>query len=270
MGPYALETCGAWINILCCLFWNGGKQTKSIDEWARVLRENRKKTEKILEFLEKKGIADFERLDNQNVTITSRRMVRDFRISQLRTEVGKLGGNPGLKKIKENREILDNQNDNQKDQSSVSVSSSDNKDTPISPSADEEKKEKPKKTKPPKTPIPENFQISDRVKRWAAEKHFTNLEDHLEYFKSCCAAKGYEYINWDDAFMNAIRGNWAKIESKQGGTGPRSYDDPNTTCPSCKKVVLKTDILNGKCFKCDPGGKNAGIGDLFKNSPAQH
>ncbi len=121
MGPYSLEMCGAWINILCSLFWDGGKQTKTLDEWARILRENRKKTEKIFDFLEKKGIADFERLDNQNVTIISRRMVRDFRITQLRKEVGKLGGNPNLKKTSP---ALLNQTDNQKPTPSSSSSSS--------------------------------------------------------------------------------------------------------------------------------------------------
>jgi hypothetical protein len=124
MGPYSLEICGAWINILCSLFWDGGKQTKSIDEWARILRENRKKTEKILDFLEKKSVADFERLDNQSLTIISRRMVRDFRIAQLRKEVGRLGGNPNL--IKSAKPLL-NQTVNQKPTPSSSTSSSTSK-----------------------------------------------------------------------------------------------------------------------------------------------
>ena len=44
-------------------------------------------------------------------------MVKDERIRKLRQEVGKLGGNPGLIKIREN---LVNQTSNQNDQSSVS------------------------------------------------------------------------------------------------------------------------------------------------------
>ena len=48
-------------------------------------------------------------------------MVKDWKISQLRKEVGKLGGNPTLKKeIK----VLDNQTDNQKPTPSSSSSSS--------------------------------------------------------------------------------------------------------------------------------------------------
>jgi len=85
-----------------------------LEEWARILREKNKKTEKILHFLSEKGIADIHGLDNQsdnqNITIRSRRMVRDLKLSQLRREVGKLGGNPNLKK-----QALDlvKQNDNQ-------------------------------------------------------------------------------------------------------------------------------------------------------------
>lgn len=131
LGDQPHEIGGAWMLILCSLFWDGGRQTKTIQEWAKILRETRKKTEKILNFLREKHIADFEVLDNQNVTIISRRMVRDFEISKLRKEVGRLGGNPNLRgKPKK----LDNQTDNQKPTPSVSVSvSSSNLNPPIPP-----------------------------------------------------------------------------------------------------------------------------------------
>jgi len=61
------------------------------------------------------------------------------------------------------------------------------------------------------TPIPENFTVSDRVKKWAGEKGHTNLEEHLENFVLTSEAKGYTYVDWDKAFMNAIRGDWAKV-----------------------------------------------------------
>jgi hypothetical protein len=41
-------------------------------------------------------------------------------------------------------------------------------------------------------------------------------------------------------------------------------NDPFTDCPNCKKRVLKTDLINGKCYTCDPGDKNAGISRLFQ------
>jgi len=123
MEEHPLEIQGAWIVLLCKLWWSEtrGEATKNLEEWARILREKKKKTEKILHFLQEKNIASVHFLDNQNITIISRRMVKDCRISKIRQEVGRLGGNPGLKKIEENRKVLDNQIDNQNNQSPVPV-----------------------------------------------------------------------------------------------------------------------------------------------------
>ncbi len=59
--------------------------------------------------------------------------------------------------------------------------------------------------------IPKNFSISDRVRKWAKEKGHNHLDERLEHFVSACNAKGYKYKNFDDAFMNAIRDDWAKM-----------------------------------------------------------
>jgi hypothetical protein len=64
------------------------------------------------------------------------------------------------------------------------------------------------------TPLPENFQISDRVLKWAAQQGLAGvIELHFEAFVSTCKAKGYAYVDWDEAFMNAVRKNWAKIQA---------------------------------------------------------
>ncbi|GEM_PF-1921199 len=81
----------------------------------------------------------------------------------------------------------------------------------------EEPKSKPKseKIKKPKTimtTLPENFEVSERVKIWAAQKGFDRLEEHLEYFIGYAVASGKKYADWDQALMNAIRGNWAKLK----------------------------------------------------------
>jgi len=104
-----LEVEGAWIRICCRLWWSEkrGEASKPLQEWARILRKSERKTKEIFQILLDKHIASGSVLDNQNITIISRRMVRDFEISELRKRVGKLGGNPGLKKIQNN---LDNQN----------------------------------------------------------------------------------------------------------------------------------------------------------------
>lgn len=86
-----------------------------------------------------------------------------------------------------------------------------------------EKKESIKKEKdaPHKKPthsknksIPDDFVISDRVRLWAEQKGYSHLGEHLESFILKCRAKNYQYTNWDSAFMNAIRDDWAKVNQE--------------------------------------------------------
>jgi len=64
-----------------------------------------------------------------------------------------------------------------------------------------------------KTSLPEGFTISERVRRWAAQRSYDRLDEHLETFKQKAAANGYTYASWDDAFMGAIRDDWAKLRA---------------------------------------------------------
>lgn len=64
-----------------------------------------------------------------------------------------------------------------------------------------------------KSQMPPDFGISERVKAWALENKHGQLERHLAAFRISCQAKGYTYADWDAAFMNAIRNNWAKLEA---------------------------------------------------------
>lgn len=66
-----------------------------------------------------------------------------------------------------------------------------------------------------KTSIPSNFSISDRVISWANEKGYRDLQKHFDHFVILAQAKGYTYTDWDAAFMNAIRNNWAKVPSSR-------------------------------------------------------
>jgi len=61
--------------------------------------------------------------------------------------------------------------------------------------------------------IPENFVASERVKVWAEGKGHLNLDKHLESFIGAAKTHGYRYVDWDEAFMKAIRDNWAKLPS---------------------------------------------------------
>ncbi|WP_426355645.1 hypothetical protein ACN9MD_09630 [Stenotrophomonas maltophilia] len=89
-----------------------------------------------------------------------------------------------------------------------------------------EKKEHPRKRAPSRSAMPNGFSISERVRAWAAEKGHDRLDQHLESFRAKATAKGYTYADWDAAFMEAIRENWAKLPTKvvqlhQAGGGRR-------------------------------------------------
>ena len=75
----------------------------------------------------------------------------------------------------------------------------------------------PKADKQRKAKMPPDFAISERVATWASKNGFGSLEAHLEAFKRKVEASGYMYINWDSAFMEAIREDWAKLRTPQRG-----------------------------------------------------
>jgi hypothetical protein len=80
-----------------------------------------------------------------------------------------------------------------------------------------DKNDKKKEKKSIKRKMPPDFSISERVLNWAEKNGHRNLDGHLESFKLKCEAKGYQYIDWDAAFMNAIRDDWAKLNGNGDG-----------------------------------------------------
>lgn len=77
----------------------------------------------------------------------------------------------------------------------------------------------------PKASIPEDFGISERVASWAAMKGFGLLDEHLESFKAKCAANGYAYADWDAAFQEAVRQDWAGLRKSMGKGAMRPASD---------------------------------------------
>ena len=81
-----------------------------------------------------------------------------------------------------------------------------------SDSTTDSNKEKSKSTARKRaTPLPKDFEISQRVTTWAAEKGFASLDRYLEFFTSKAKAKGYTYADWDQALMNCIREDWPEL-----------------------------------------------------------
>jgi hypothetical protein len=67
-----------------------------------------------------------------------------------------------------------------------------------------------------KSEMPPDFGVSSRVKAWAKTKGYGELGAHLEAFTAKCAAHRYAYADWDAAFMEAIREDWAKLRGESG------------------------------------------------------
>ncbi len=74
-----------------------------------------------------------------------------------------------------------------------------------------EEKRRIKKNNKRKVTLPDDFDVSERVQRWADEKGYSRLGEHLENFKLAAESKSYTYADWDSAFMRAVRENWAKL-----------------------------------------------------------
>lgn len=93
-------------------------------------------------------------------------------------------------------------------------------------------------TRSRKTSMPEGFGVSDRVRAWAAEKGFGRLDEHLEAFKAKCQAKGYTYSEWDSAFMEAIREDWAKLRGRgpNGAAPPPDQQTPRGPDPELERI----------------------------------
>lgn len=117
-----------------------------------------------------------------------------------------------------------------------------------------------------KTGLPADFVASERVKAWAAEKGYGQLPEHLEAFKRKATAKGYAYVDWDAAFMEAIREDWAKLRGKTAnGAAPpaeprhtdsseatrRMLDESNKgTKPATPEIMAKLDAaLKGRVYQ---------------------
>lgn len=110
----------------------------------------------------------------------------------------------------------------------------------IDPQVGREGKGKERKTreKPRVTSLPENFSISSAVKTWAEKNGYRHLGKHLEHFCNTALAKGYAYADWDAAFRNAIKDNWAKIDNSSPDVSADPRGEPYTYVLDLKKEPL--------------------------------
>lgn len=69
------------------------------------------------------------------------------------------------------------------------------------------------------TQIAPSFAVSEAVQAWGKRKGFRDLEAYREVFVGRNLASGRRYVDWDQAFMNAVREDWyglRKTDSTRG------------------------------------------------------
>lgn len=241
----ALRSCstgarGLWIDMIC--FMHEGAPygyLKVADKvilpsnLARMVGETLEVVECWLDELHEAGVFDIE-----NGAIYSRRMIRDEILRQKRADGGKLGGNPSLKV---NHEVILEDKQNPTPSSSVSSSSSSLNNIP---------QDKPAK-RPRKTSISADFNISTKVKDWAAKNNFDKLDEHLDAFVRKATMNGYQYVDWDLAFMEAIREDWAKLRGKPSFY-QNSADIARVTVPMSDKPDPALEKIKADAKKAAP------------------
>jgi len=74
---------GFWIRIICKLWYaeNQGRMTRTLDQWARILRCSKMKANEVLLYFQSEKIGDVT-FSNQNVTVISRRIFRDAKLRE--------------------------------------------------------------------------------------------------------------------------------------------------------------------------------------------
>ena len=57
--------------------------------------------------------------------------------------------------------------------------------------------------------------MNDELFAWGNQNGYgkTILQQHLDYFKDAAAARGYQYADWNAAFRNAVKADWAGLST---------------------------------------------------------
>jgi hypothetical protein len=117
--------------------------------------------------------------------------------------------------------------------------------------------------RPPKVPMPEDFGVSPRVQAWATERGFAELPQHLDAFKRKVAAHGYRYTDWDAAFMEAVREDWAKLRGgSANGKAPPPESERNGGWHETRAGIESKGVELG-IGAWDETAFNAGIGEQW-------
>lgn len=237
---HPLEIEGAWIRICCRLWWSDtpGTLEKPLRFWSDLLRIHGNKTLGIVRHLGRERIADIVE-DNGLIRITSRRMVHDEIIRDIRRKAGLLGGNPAL--VLNKQEVKQTVNQNPTPSSSASTSSS--------PSSIKEI-EKPSITPLTRTDkltqdelqeitrlafkIERHYQQKFNITLWIQNNIGMNPQTHLHVLRRICAEGDKD--KWPD-FPKAYADKIASVEEG-------NYNERDHTAQAKINKNVFSDLLN--------------------------
>lgn len=103
----------------------------------------------------------------------------------------------------------------------------------------------PKQTRPARTPrkspvrsLPGDFSVSPAIRAWAGKGGFGRLDERLAHFVGWAKASGKQYADWDQAFQNAIRDDWAKLNGTYGPGVRQQPKAPATAFKTAEELGL--------------------------------
>ncbi len=204
LSEHPLEIEGAWIRICCALWWSEtpGSATKPLTNWSRILRVGEKKSLAIITYLLNQKIAEVD-IQDTTITITSRRMVKDEHIRNIRRCAGIKGGNPALISKPKEDDLLNQNLLNQKPTPSSSSSSSTSNKKKI-------------------TTWPDDFTLTPHLRKLASKYIPADMIDiEWEAFKAYSLSNNKKYADWDAAWTTRYV-NFARFNKT---TSPKSKED---------------------------------------------
>lgn len=220
-GPLSLAAKGAWIDILGALHTapSRGVMTLPLQGWARLIGATVDQAVAVIRELVDMKVPDHSEDGQGNVTIKSRRMVRE-------------------EMIRESNRLRKENERSRKCHSPVTVLS---EESPCDMGVTEEKERfspQEKEKIPPHTPplkekeippsskkkkIPPDFQTSAAVREWAKSKGFPDPDLELEHFRDHHTTNVSRFADWDAAFRNWLR-TARRFNAKANGKPHGKFD----------------------------------------------
>lgn len=86
--------------------------------------------------------------------------------------------------------------------------------------------------------LPDDFSLTPDLLAWAKSKGHSHLPERFEHFIGYAKANGKKYADWNQAFQNAVRDDWAKLNGKPGGP-VTVVSAPKRVCECCGSEGVK-------------------------------